>query len=90
MCLDPGLKLLSTSRLRQRSTTEDDISLYFLKKKDEDFPRGSVWNMKKNRGVRLVEDNFNGVSSILGMKSPECLKIASIRTRTASDQIFAE
>ncbi len=58
MCLDPGLKLLSTSRLRELSTTEDYISLYFLKKEDEDFPSGGMRDIKKNRGMRLVEDNF--------------------------------
>jgi hypothetical protein len=58
MCLDPELKLLSTSRLRELSTMENNVSLYFLKKEDEDFPGGSILEMKKNRGIRLVEDNL--------------------------------
>jgi hypothetical protein len=58
MCLNPGLKLLSSSWIRELSTTEDNVSLYFLRKEDVDFPGGPVWNMKKNRGMQLIEDNL--------------------------------
>jgi hypothetical protein len=40
MCLNPGLKLLPSSRIRELSTTEDNVSLYFLRKEDVDFPGG--------------------------------------------------
>jgi hypothetical protein len=58
MCLNSGLKFLSTSRLSKLSSAEDDVSLDFLEKKNKDFPSGKVWNMEKNWWVRLVEDNF--------------------------------
>ncbi len=56
--MDPGLKLLSTSWLRELSSAEDDVSLHFLKKEDENFPGGPIWNMEKNRGMWLVEDDL--------------------------------
>ncbi len=58
MCLDPGLKLLSTSRLRKLSPAEDDVSLHFLEKENKNFPGSPVWNMEKNRGMWLIEDDL--------------------------------
>ncbi len=58
MCLNPGLKFLSTSRLSKLSSAENDVSLDFLEKENKNFPSGTIRNMEKNRWVRLVEDNF--------------------------------
>ncbi len=58
MCLNLGLKFLSTSRLSKLSSAENDVSLDFLEKENKNFPSGTLWNMEKNRWMRLVEDNF--------------------------------
>jgi hypothetical protein len=58
MCLNPGLELLSTSWLGELSSAEDDVSLHFLEKEDKNFPGGPIWNMEKNRGMQLIEDDF--------------------------------
>jgi hypothetical protein len=58
MCLDPGLEFLSTSWLGELSSAEDDVSLHFLEKENKNFPGGTIWNMEKNRGMRLIEDDF--------------------------------
>jgi hypothetical protein len=58
MCLNPGLELLSTSRLGELSPSENDVSLNFLEKENKNFPGGTIRNMEKNRGMRLIEDNF--------------------------------
>jgi hypothetical protein len=42
MCLNSGLKFLSTSRLSKLSSAEDDVSNDFLKKENKDFPSGTV------------------------------------------------
>ncbi len=73
MCLNSGLKSLSTSRLSKLSSAEDDVSLDFLEKENKDFPSGTVRNMEKNRWVGVLKTISSGVSSILGIKSPECL-----------------
>ncbi len=56
--MDLGLKLLSTSQLRELSSMENNVSLHFQKKEDENFPGSSAWNMEKNRGMWLIEDNL--------------------------------
>jgi hypothetical protein len=48
VCLNSGLKFLSTSRLSKLSSAKDDVSLDFLEKKNKDFPSGTIWNMEKN------------------------------------------
>jgi hypothetical protein len=58
MCLNPGLELLSTSRLSELSSTKNDVSLDFLEKENKNFPGGTIWNMEKDRGMRLVGDDF--------------------------------
>jgi hypothetical protein len=60
MCLDPGLKLLSMSRLRELSTTEDNVSLYFLKKEDEDFPGGWQGNIYQRSERRTAGNMYQG------------------------------
>ncbi len=58
MCLNPGLELLSTSRLSGLSSMRNDASLDFLEKENKNFPGGTIRNMEKDRGMRLVEDDF--------------------------------
>jgi hypothetical protein len=58
MCLNPGLELLSTSRLSELSLAENDVSLDFLEKENKNFPGGTIQNMEKDRGMRLIEDDF--------------------------------
>ncbi len=58
MCLDPGLEPLSTSWLRKLSSAEDDVSLHFLEKEDKNFPGGPIWDMEKDRGMWLIEDDL--------------------------------
>jgi hypothetical protein len=58
MCLNPGLELLSTSRLSELSSMKNDVSLDFLEKENKNFPGGTIRNMEKDRGMRLVEDDF--------------------------------
>jgi hypothetical protein len=45
MCLNPGLELLSTSRLGELSSAENDVSLDFLEKENKNFPGGTIRNM---------------------------------------------
>jgi hypothetical protein len=52
------LEFLSPSWLGELSSAEDDVSLHFLEKEDKNFPGGTIWNMEKNRGMRLVEDDL--------------------------------
>jgi hypothetical protein len=58
MRLNPGLELLSTSRLSEVSTAENDVSLDFLEEENKNFPGCTIWNMEKDRGMRLIEDDF--------------------------------
>jgi hypothetical protein len=58
MSLNPGLELLSASRLSELSSAENDVSLDFLEEEDKNFPGGTIGNMEKNRGMWLIKDNF--------------------------------
>jgi hypothetical protein len=51
MCLNSGLKFLSTSRLSKLSSAEDDVSLDFLEKENKDFPSGIIRN---NQEINLL------------------------------------
>jgi hypothetical protein len=90
MCLDPGLKLLSTSRLRELSSTENNVLLHFLKKEDENFPGSPVWNMEKNRGMRLIEDDLQWSELDPGDEISRVSRDHSISTRSIRARIFAE
>ncbi len=40
------------------SSAENDVSLDFLEKENENFPGGTIRNMEEKRRMRLIEDNF--------------------------------
>jgi hypothetical protein len=37
---------------------EDDVSFGLLKDENQDFPIGSIFDVKKNGGMGLIEDNL--------------------------------
>lgn len=37
---------------------EDDVSLDFLKEDNQNISSGSIFDINKNRGMVLIEDNF--------------------------------
>ncbi len=90
MCLDPGLEFLSTSRLSKLSATKMMSLLISWKKRIRTFLVVPSGTWRRIDGCGLLKTISSGVSSILEMKSPECLETERVSTRPARAQIFAE
>jgi hypothetical protein len=69
MSVDARLKFFSSSRHLKLRMTKIGITFDFLKKQYKYFPCGSIL-MKKNRGMRLVENDFQWGGNFVGAIIP--------------------
>jgi hypothetical protein len=67
-----------------------DISLHFLKKEDENFSGVPVWDMEKNRGMWLIEDDLQWSELYPGNEVSRVSRDRKHEYLPSKGQIFAE